>query len=604
MSLTPSVNGNALVNDLEFFRRVDSALVGYQLITRSESAEIERLNAERKLEYEQALHQCARIDLDAYKKVLEEASGCIAVDPSQITIDEEFVKSILEVLPLKAIVAHRVFPVSLGGNELTLAMPNPADEELLTELEGTTSLRIKPVVTTYRGVQQAIEKNYGPMLREVLREVRQSDRSEVLASVLEEKRREPLTSLYDRFLALINREYDRVRDDPTALSYFLVHPTVVSYVQRMLIELILLSPSDIHIEPGARSYRYRARINGVLKTYEEVPRKCGEVVTMRIKVMAGAELDEYSQPVDAQIGYSPLYGRRVEFRVSFLPTIAGNKTVLRLLEKKNQNVGLDRIGLTSAEKAIIERQIAAPDGLVLVTGPTGSGKTSTLYSILSVLNDEETCIVTAEEPVESEIPGVVQVSCSPECTFAMALRSFLRQDPDVIMVGEIRDQETADIALKAALTGHLVLSTLHTNDAPTAVMRLLNLDMDPFVVASSLRMVVAQRLIRVLCTDCRSPIGREEVEKRNGIRDLPEGTYFDAAGCIECNQTGYSGRSGVYEILEGGDAITEAINRRATLGEIRDIALQSGMKTLRQRAIELCAAGMTSPAEVIRVTAE
>lgn len=593
------------MNDHEFFERVNSSLLGYQLITAAESEAIQKLASERKLEYEHALYQCAKVDVGTYKRVLEEVSGCVAVDPSQITIDPAFVNGILEILPLKVIVAERVFPISLGGNELMVAMPNPVDETLVTELQATTSLRIKPVVSTYRGVQQAIEQNYAPMLRNVLREVRDAGPDDILQHVFDEKRSEPLEIAYDKFLALVNREYDRAKEDPEDLAHFLVHPTVVSYTQRVLTDLILRNCSDIHVEPGSRAYRLRARVNGVLKTIHEIPKKAGEVLSMRLKVMSNLELKEFPAPVDAQINYSPVFGRRVEFRVSVLPTISGNKTVMRLLEKKNQNVGLDRIGLPADDLAVVRKHIAAPNGLILVTGPTGSGKTSTLYSILSVLNDEETCVLTAEEPVESEIPGVVQVACGPQCTFAMALRSFLRQDPDVIMVGEIRDQETADIALKAALTGHLVLSTLHTNDAPTAVMRLLNLDMDPFIVASSLRMVIAQRLIRVLCDSCKASAERAKLVSEGGIDDLPEnGTYFEPAGCAKCNQTGYVGRTGVYEILQGGDEMTDAINRRAPLGEIREIAQRAGMRTLRERAVELCAAGKTSAAEVIRVTAE
>ncbi len=532
-------------------------------------------------------------------------SGCIAVDPSQITIDPEFINSVLEILPLQILVALRIFPISLAGNHLTLAMPNPANRELITELESTTSLRIKPVVTTYRGVQQAIEQNFGPLLREVLKDLKNTTDDQVLQYVFEKKTQQPMEAVYERFLGLVNREFDRAKEDPDKLEMLLAHPTVVNYTQRLLGEIILRNCSDIHIEPAAGKTRMRARINGVLQTVNELPRKAGDVVNMRVKMMANIELRDFPAPVDGQINYSPVFGRRVEFRVSVLPTIHGNKTVLRILEKKNQSVGLEKIGLIEQELVVVRRNIEAPNGLILVTGPTGSGKTSTLYSILSVVNGDDRCVVTAEEPVESEIPGVVQVACGKECTFAMALRAFLRQDPDVIMVGEIRDKETADIALKAALTGHLVLSTLHTNDAPTAVMRLLNLDMDPFVVASSLRMVIAQRLMRLLCKACRKPASREELLGTYSKHDVPEkGKLFVKGGCDRCNGSGYTGRTGVYEILEGGDEMTDAINRRAPLGEIRTIAEKHGMRTLRKRALELCAEGVTTVEEVMRVTAE
>jgi type IV pilus assembly protein PilB len=590
------------MNNEEFFEKVGQSLLGYQLINTNELDELWKLVRERGLEFEHALHQSAQVEISTYRKILEEVSGCAAVDPSQITIDKDFINSILDVLPLQAIVGLKVFPISLGGNQLTLAMPNPTEIDLLTEIESTTSLRIKPVVTTYRGIQTAIEQNY--QLKDVLKDLRGVPTDKILDRVYELKLKEGLEPSYGKFLALVNREYDRAKEDAEDMTQFLVHPAIVNYTQRLLMDLINRNCSDIHIEPAATTYRFRARINGVLRTVHNLPKKCGEVVNMRVKIMSNLSLKEYDAPADAQINYSPVYGRRVEFRVSVLPTINGNKTVMRLLEKKNQSVSLDKIGLYADDLARVERSIAAPNGLILVTGPTGSGKTSTLYSILGMLNDEERCIVTAEEPVESVIDGVVQVLCGKNCTFAQALRSFLRQDPDVIMVGEIRDSETADIALKAALTGHLVLSTLHTNDAPTAVMRLLNLDMDPFVVAASLRMVVAQRLMRTLCA-CKVPIKRAELLTKFNPIDVPEAEdLFTRGGCDKCMQTGYAGRTGIFEILLGGDQMTDAINRRAPLGEIRTIAETGGMKSLRERALQACARGVTTVEEVIRVTAE
>lgn len=592
------------MNDEEFFSRVGRTLVAYQLIGEETRQEVDKLVREKHLEYEHALAQAGHVDPALYRRVLEEVSGCIAVDPSQITVDKDFIESMLDVLPLDVIVGLRIFPISLGGNELTLALPNPTNAELIQELEATTSLRVRPVVTTYRGVQQAVEQNYMPRLREVVRELQGLAKTDVLAKIFERKLKEDPIPHYDRFLALVNREFDSLKSDDD-FAHFLVHPVVVSYTQRLLTDLILRSGSDIHMEPGADNYRVRTRINGVLRTVRELPKKCGDVVQMRIRSMAGMPLRELPAPLDGQINYSPVYGRHVEFRVSVLPTINGPKTVMRLLEKQNQNVGLEKIGLMPDDLVKVRRNIEAPNGLILVTGPTGSGKTSTLYSIVSVLNDEKTCIVTAEEPVESELPGIVQVSCGKDCTFAMALRSFLRQDPDVIMVGEIRDEETADIALRAALTGHLVLSTLHTNDAPTAVMRLLNLGVDPFVVASSLRMVIAQRLMRVLCEACKTPVKRAELLNKHSAADVPpSGDFFLANGCERCNGSGYKGRTGIYEILEKSDDLTDAVNRRATLVDIRAIAAKGGMHTLRQRAMELCGRGITTVEEVIRVTAE
>jgi type IV pilus assembly protein PilB len=593
------------MNDSEFFRKVDDTLAGYRILTDEQRQDIAAQISRRGISYEHALRQSAKIEPAAYKRVLEEVSGCVAVDPSQIAIDQEFITSIVDVLPLSAIVALKIFPVSLSGNDLTVAMLNPTDVDLTTELQSTTCLRIKPVVTTYLGVQSAIERNFSTALRDTLQELQTVRTGEVLARVHEKKQAAGLQVLYDRFLSLVNREFDRERRDPGDLAQFVGHPTVVSYTQQLLGSVILQRCSDIHLEPASNVYRIRARVNGVLRTVQELPRKCGEVVALRVKTMAGLPLTDTATPLDGQINYSPVFGRRIEFRVSVLPTINGNKMVLRLLEKQNQSVTLERIGLQPAELEQVRRSISAPNGLILVTGPTGSGKTSTLYSIIHLLNDDERCIVTAEEPVESEIPGIVQVACGGDCTFAQALRSFLRQDPDVIMVGEIRDRDTADIALKAALTGHLVLSTLHTNDAPTAVMRLLNLDMDPFVVASSLRMVIAQRLIRTLCPDCRLPVSRSELLKRFHHADVPmAGDLYTIGGCEKCRQTGYDGRIGLFEVLESNDEMADAISRRAALAEIRAIAERAGMTSLRHRALSLCAEGRTTVDEVVRVTAE
>lgn len=593
------------MNDSEFFRKVDETLATYRILTDEQRQDIAAHMSRRGISYEHALHQSGNVDSASYKRILEEVSGCVAVDPSQISIDQEFITSILDVLPLSAIVALKIFPVTLAGNELTVAMLNPTDADVIAELQATTCLRIKPVVTTHLGVQSAIERNFSASLRGTLQELQTVRPADVLPRIHEQKQSQNPQTLYDRFLSLVNRQFERVRKDPAQLGQLVAHPTVVSYTQQLLSSVIQLRCSDIHIEPASTVYRIRGRVNGVLRTCHELPRKCGEVVAMRVKTMAGLDPFDSGVPADAQINYSPVFGRRIEFRVSVLPTINGNKIVMRLLEKQNQSVTLERLGLNAEEMEQVRRNIAAPNGLILVTGPTGSGKTSTLYSIINVLNDDERCIVTAEDPVESEIPGVVQVACAGECTFAMALRSFLRQDPDVIMVGEIRDRETADIALKAALTGHIVLSTLHTNDAPTAVMRLLNLDMDPFVVASSMRMVIAQRLIRTLCMACREPISRAELLQRFGNADIPmAGDLYTFRGCEQCSNTGYSGRIGLFEILESGDEMADAISRRAALGEIRAIAERHGMTSLRHRALSMCAEGRTTVDEVVRVTAE
>src|SRR5258708_7310622 len=437
----------------QFFEKVDSVLFGYQLVNDEQRREISHEIAQKGLTYEHALHQCASVDPAAYTRVLEEVSGCVAVDPSQIAIDPEFIAVIVDVLPLAVIAAFKVFPVSLHGNELVLAMPNPTDLNLIDDLEAHSCLRIQPVVTTFRSVQPAIERNFSRHLREALELIRDLAPGDVLLRVAERKRLEGAAGAYEKFLSLINREFQRASQDPEQLEHIVSHPIVVAYTQRMLMDVIRANCSDVHLEPVSGAFRVRARVNGVLRTTLELPKQCGEVVGLRVRSMAGLPFSSITQPVDGHINYSPMFGRGLEFRLSVLPTVHGPKTVLRILEKQNQGTALDQIGFTPTDLERVRRNISAPNGLVLVCGPTGSGKTSTLYSILAVLNDDERCIVTAEEPVETELPGVVQVACGDECTFATALRSFLRQDPDGSMVGEIRDCETADSALLAALTG-------------------------------------------------------------------------------------------------------------------------------------------------------
>jgi type IV pilus assembly protein PilB len=593
------------MNDSDFFLQVKQTLVSRGIVKEEAIRAIDALMSEKGLEFEHALDQAAGIDPKHYRDVLEDVSGYAALDPSQIAIDDEFIEAILDVLPLECIVGLRVFPISLGANELTLALQNPTNTELIEALEALTSLRIRPVATTSRGLQTAIQQNFRERVRDSVRAVRGLTPEQVLASVFRQRQAADPTSAYERFITVVNREFNPEGSEDE-LRQFLGSPTVVSCVQQMLTDIVLKRGSDIHIEPGPRQCRLRTRVNGVMETVRKIPKKAGEVVQMRTRLMAGLPLRETASPLDGQINYSPVYGRNIEFRVSVLPTINGSKTVLRLLEKSNQTVALDRIGLSTEDLRRVQRNIVAPNGLILITGPTGSGKTSTLYSILNVLNNDENCIVTAEEPVESELEGIVQVSCNKDCTFPMALRSFLRQDPDIIMVGEIRDTDSADIALRAALTGHLVLSTLHTNDAPTAIYRLLDLKVDPFVVASSVRLIMAQRLMRVLCDACKIEVKRDKQQEaalHGDLGTLPE-TIFAKNGCSECNGTGFSGRTGIYEILEQSDALTEAVNNRSTLTTIRDIAARTGMRTLRESALELCASGRTTVEEVIRVTSE
>jgi type IV pilus assembly protein PilB len=335
-------------------------------------------------------------------------------------------------------------------------------------------------------------------------------------------------------------------------------------------------------------------------------------VAARLKVMAGLPPEPCSGPLDARISYGLIWETEIDFRFSSLPSLYGEKVVLRVLERSRELRRLTELGLEQSTLMQVQAAAHRPTGLILVTGPTGSGKTSSLYALLDSLNRDEVNVVTAEEPVESRLPGVTQVPCGEDVGihFATALRSFLRQDPDVILVGEIRDQETADISLKAALTGHLVLSTLHTNDAPSTILRLLNMGLDPFSVASTLRLVLAQRLVRVLCRKCKDVPPNGTQPSQSVLRGLSEqeadllshGRIYAPVGCPACRHTGFQGRSGIFEALVVTEAIEELIVSRPSVSEIRRVAQEQGMKTLRECGLTLVAAGVTSLEEVLSKT--
>jgi type II secretory ATPase GspE/PulE/Tfp pilus assembly ATPase PilB-like protein len=372
----------------------------------------------------------------------------------------------------------------------------------------------------------------------------------------------------------------------------------------MLCRVIDLEASDIHVEPLGHTLRIRARVDGSMRTMWTLGPSAALPVVARLKAMADLSIEPVTKPVDARISYDLVWNRGVDFRFSLVPSATGERLVLRALDRARKRRSLDDLGFQPDVRERVEQAAALPNGILLVTGPTGSGKTTTLYALLDTLNDEDTCILTAEDPVESRLEGTGQVHCDEAhgLTFASVLRSFLRQDPDIIMVGEVRDAETADIALKAALTGHLVLSTLHTNDAPGAIVRLVNMNLEPFVIASALRLVLAQRLIRRLCPDCKRPVDDVDVLVRRlgASGSLLEGReVFAPGGCSKCLQSGYRGRVAIHEALLVTESIEELILARGSAGAVRAAAQAGGMRTLRESALSLVADGITSVDEAI-----
>jgi type IV pilus assembly protein PilB len=382
---------------------------------------------------------------------------------------------------------------------------------------------------------------------------------------------------------------------------------VIRFVHQILVRLVLGGASDVHFEPLESTFRVRARIDGSMRTAWTFPAPVALATIARLKVMAGVDMKPSSTPIDARISYDLVWGKDVDFRFSSLPSLFGEKIVLRALDRSRKRQGIAELGFDPETLSRVRRAAERPNGLILVTGPTGSGKTSTLYALVDHLNHDDVNIVSAEDPVESKIAGVTQVHCGEETgiTFADALRSFLRQDPDVVLVGEIRDQETADIALKASLTGHLVMSTLHTNDAPSTILRLLNMDLDPFMVGSAVRLVLAQRLVRRLCPKCKRSAAAAPPLQAFSDREkalLVGAKLFEPVGCEECGQTGYRGRRGIFEALLVSDELEELIAAKGSVVEMRELAMRQGMRTLRESGLGLAATGETSLDEIVANT--
>jgi type IV pilus assembly protein PilB len=459
-----------------------------------------------------------------------------------------------------------------------VALANPANIFAIDDIKFITGLEVQPVVCTESDIRAAIDKFYdsADSLKEVLEGLEED------IEVVEEQEEE----------------------DAGALSAASENAPVVKLVNSLLSDAVKRGASDIHIECYEKHMRVRYRIDGVLQEMMNPPYKMKAAIISRLKIMSELDIAERRVPQDGRIKLK-IGDKKIDLRVSTLPCIHGEKVVMRILDKGNLQLELEGFGME--EKAIrnVLRAVASPYGMVLVTGPTGSGKTTTLYSCLSRLNTPEVNIMTAEDPVEYNLDGINQVAVKDEVglTFASALKAFLRQDPNIVMVGEVRDLETGSIAVKAALTGHLVLSTLHTNDAPATVNRLIDMGIEPFLVASSTNLIMAQRLVRRICKHCkrRMDVSKEALEEL-GIN--PEVPVYDGAGCPECNETGYKGRQGLYEVMPITPALREIILDRGTTTEIRQAAIEEGMLTLRQDGIRNVERGTTTIEEVLRETAD
>ncbi|HEY7654121.1 MAG TPA: type II secretion system ATPase GspE [Methylomirabilota bacterium] len=471
-------------------------------------------------------------------------------------------------------------PIAVDGTTITVATAEPANPLLLDDLRQTLGMSVKLCVAPTAPILEAIERAYG-------------------ANTALQKIVEGMGPVPDRDAS--------PEDDVNHLRDMAFEAPVVRLVNLLVEEALAADASDIHIEPFEDSLRVRYRIDGLLYDQEAPPRRLQAALTSRVKIMAEMNIAERRLPQDGRIRVTAPGGRRVDIRVSTVPTIHGESIVMRLLDRSSVFLPFDRLGFSGPTARGFEVLIHRPHGILLVTGPTGSGKTTTLYAGLDKINRPDLKIITVEDPVEYQLKGINQIPVRPKIglSFAAGLRHIVRQDPDVIMVGEIRDLETAEIAIQAALTGHLVFSTLHTNDAPAAVTRLQDMGCEPYLVSSVLNGVLAQRLVRRICPACRAPDHADAGELLAlGVTDATGVELFRGKGCDECRGTGYRGRTGIYELFRITDEVRSLIVRRAPAGEIRRHAVEHGMVTLREDAWAKACAGLTTVAEILRVTQE
>jgi type IV pilus assembly protein PilB len=532
--------------------------------------------------------------------LLSKQYGVPSIALTQFEIDPAVVK----LVPSETAQKYQIVPLSRAGATLTIAMTDPTNVFAMDDIKFMTGYNVEPVVASETAVIEAIQKYYGAKAAKAAAATPEGPRALELAS----KALDEMPMLADAGDVEVLEEFEEISAELLARQG--EEAPVIKLVNVILMSAIQKGASDIHIEPYEKELRVRYRIDGLLYNIMAPPMKFRDAITSRIKIMSKLDIAEKRLPQDGRIKIRFQDNgelRDIDFRVSCLPTLFGEKIVMRLLDKNKLMLDMTKLGFEQESLTKFEVAIGKPWGMVLVTGPTGSGKTNTLYSAISKVNTVDTNIMTAEDPVEFNLVGVnqVQVRESIGLNFAAALRSFLRQDPNTILVGEIRDFETAEIAVKAALTGHLVLSTLHTNDAPSTVNRLMNMGIEPFLVASSLQLICAQRLVRRICTNCKEPHPTPPpalVQAGFTPDDAKSVVPNKGKGCEKCNNTGYKGRVGLYEVMEVTEELRELILVGASALELRRKAVEEGMITLRNSGLRKVKAGLTTIDEVVRET--
>ncbi len=518
---------------------------------------------------------------DQVAEVLAQSFNMEVVDLSESRVDDETLKK----LPASLARRYTVFPLEIDESEVKLAISDPLDVDVTDNIAQYLRKTVTPFIATRKGIEDAIRANYG-----------EEDTSEMASfiSSLSDEEDDAGRHMGEGGVSIEGLEAGG-DDGP-----------IIRYVQMVISEAIKRRASDIHLEPLEKQFRVRYRIDGVLHEVEGPPKRLQPSILSRIKLMANVSIAEKRVPQDGRIS-AKTGGKDIDLRVSSLPTAFGESIVMRILDKEGLRLGLPELGFFSDDQAVFERIIAMPDGVFLVTGPTGSGKSTTLYSALNYINQPDRKIITVEDPVEYEMVGINQVQVRREVgmDFSAALRSMLRQAPNIIMVGEIRDKETAEIAINASLTGHMVFSTLHTNDAPSAITRLVDIGVKPFLVSASLRAAMAQRLVRRVCPRCKTEYMPEKRElDAVGIRseDTGDANFMRGEGCATCSGTGYRGRFGVFELFTVNDEISQMIYEERTLVDLRRKARDLGMRTMREDGVRKITAGMTTCEEVLKST--
>jgi type IV pilus assembly protein PilB len=526
---------------------------------------------------------------DEVTVVLSHQYGVPSINLNYFEVDP----GVTKLIPMETALKFQVLPLSRVGSSLTLAMVDPTNVFAMDDIKFMTGFNIEPVVASETAIAEAIKKNYGS-----IEEQERKRELEEIVSFIDESQGETLELEAEDETTLNLEQLEKAAEEAP----------VIKLVNYFLTDAVKRGASDIHMEPYEKEYRVRYRIDGILQTIMTPPNKLRDAIISRVKIMSKLDISEKRLPQDGRIMVKMLKdGRKkaLDLRVSVLPTMYGEKIVMRLLDKENLRLDMTKLGFEAESLAKFQKAIFKPYGMVLVTGPTGSGKTNTLYSSIVQLNSPETNILTAEDPVEYQVPGINQVQMKEQIglNFATALRSFLRQDPNIILVGEIRDFETAEIAIKAALTGHLVLSTLHTNDAPSTISRLMNMGIEPFLVATSVNLICAQRLVRRLCPDCKlhdKVPPQVLIEAGYTPEEARTVKVWKRQGCGNCGGKGYKGRIGLYEVLEVTEEMRDLILVGASALELKKKGVEQGMMTLRRSGLSKVAAGITTLEEVMR----